>query len=130
MAIDYTALAATAATLIQDNGRDVTLRRINQSAANAAEPWKGPADPAANFANTDTVKAVFVPPSSASELGMSSEKADMLGSISQIAIVEPGSFDFLSADEMVDGGHRMGIEFVEKLQPAATVLLYFIGVKR
>jgi len=130
MAIDYIKLAATAARLIQQAGRTVTFVRPDQDAADANKPWNGPADTEANPANSADVKAVFVPPSGAADLGLSTLHVDMLATIKEIAIVEPGEFDLAMASEMVDNGSRKTIVFVETLRPADTTLLYFVGVKR
>lgn len=130
MAFDYTGLVTTASELISEFGRTVTFRRIDQAAGNAAKPWEGPSDPAVNPANTADVAAVFVPPSSAKSLGMSTVTEDMLATVSEIAIVEVASFDLATANEIQDNGQRKAISFVETLRPADTTLLYYVGVKR
>ena len=130
MAVDYTKLAATAACLIQENGRTVVFNQIDQVAADTNQPWKGPTDPESGPTSTTTVSAVFVPPSSASSLGMNTVSEDMLSKVREIAIVEPGSFDLATADVVIDNGQRKVIEFVETLRPAGVTLLHYVGVRR
>ena len=60
-ATDWTELVATAQGLIDDNGRDVTLIRFNQTPGDANKPWAGPDDPRTTPDATTTVKGCFVP---------------------------------------------------------------------
>ena len=41
MAINYTRMAATAKRLIEDNGRPVVIRKLSETAADSAKPWRG-----------------------------------------------------------------------------------------
>lgn len=130
MSVDYAALATTAATLIQQNGRTITVRRLKSQPDDPAKPWRGSSDPTSSPDESSSVKAVFVPPSSASSLGMSSVNDDLLASTADIMICEPGDFDFREAHQIQDGDVKKGITFVERLQPADVLLLYYIGVER
>lgn len=134
MSIDYAALATTAQELTTAFGRTVTLIRFDQDPADANEPWKGPADPRAAPDASVTVGAVFVSVSSASKLGMMTDDDELLKRTKDVAIIAPGpteTEDFGTMNELIDTGsvHKR-ITFVEKLQPASTALLYFVGVER
>lgn len=54
--VDYVSLRAVAEKLIDTNGRDVTLRRLNRTAANPSEPWRGPG---AGVPTENTVRAAI-----------------------------------------------------------------------
>ena len=129
--LDYAEIAAVAETLIDETGRDVTFIRWDQTEADATKPWKGPSNPRTTPDATDTVKATFVPISTAaSSLGIKIEDADLLKRTSQVCLVAPASFDLSTAQEIIDGAVHHRITFVEKLQPADVVLLYYVGVER
>ncbi|MCK5131701.1 MAG: hypothetical protein KAR40_06060 [Candidatus Sabulitectum sp.] len=130
MAIDYVKLAATALRLIAAAGREITVIKFNQTPADAGKPWEGPSDPQTVPDATSTVKGVFVSPAGAPALGLQAISEDLLKITVEIAIVHAGSFDLAEADEIIDGGVHKTISFVDKLKPADTTLLYFIGVAR
>lgn len=133
--IDYTQLAERVRILVEKHGREVTFVRFHQTPADGAKPWRGPADPRASVDAEATVKAVFVPPSSADRLGMSTVDEDLLRRTAFVCIVGPGStappFDLSTAHEIMDeGGVRRRVTFVETLRPNVVTLLYFVGVQR
>lgn len=131
MAIDYAQLAQTAQALIDANGRDVTFVRFGQTAADPAKPWEGPADPVGSPDASDTQRAVFVPPSGAAQLGLTTLDTDLLKRTSEIAIVGGvAGFDLATANAIVDDGVRKKVSFTETLRPNTVTLLYFIGVER
>jgi len=131
--MDFVKLADVAKRLVEANGRAVTLVRYKQTPGTPSQPWKGPGSPTAAPDASVSVKAVIVSVASAQALGISVPDDDTLKRTSQIAIVAPGSAlaeDLATMNELVDGGVRYSVSFVEKLRPAATTLLYFIGVAR
>ena len=128
--VDYVKLAATAARLVSNNGRSITLVEFDKTPDDADKPWRGAVDPRISPESTKVVSGVFVEPSSAVRLGMSSEVDDLLKRSSQIIIV--ASTDDLEVyNEVIDTDtKRWKIVGMEKLKPADTTLLYFIGVAR
>ncbi len=133
MAVDYVALANQALTLITDNGRSVTFRRLDRTPADPAMPWRGAADPRATPDASVAGPAVAVPPSGAAALGLRVEDSELVKRSEQIFIVALGATstdDLTTFDEVLDGTELWKIVGVEKLRPAATTLLYFVGVAR
>jgi hypothetical protein len=131
--VDYAALAATARALVEANGRQVTLRQLATTPADAAKPWRGATNPASPAAASATPYGVAVPPSSATSLGMSTHDNDLVKRSEQIFIITPvagEALDYSDMTELVDGGEPYRIVGVEKLRPADVTLLYFIGVAR
>jgi len=127
---DWTDSVATAQELIDENGRDVTLIRFNQTPADANKPWAGPADPDATPDATTTVRGCFVP-MSGSGLGKDTIDEDLLKRTSELCLIGPGvGFDITTANELIDGTVHKKITFVQELKPAATVLMYYVGVER
>lgn len=130
--IDYTELATEAQTLVAGTGRSVTFVQLDRDPADPSKPWRGASDPRATPESTVAGSAVFVEPSSATALGMSTEIVDSLVKRSEaIMIVALGptvTADLQDYDEVIDGSKTWRIEGVEKLQPADVVLLYFVGV--
>ena len=129
--VDFTAAAATAKRLVDANGRTVTLQRFDQSPADVARPYEGPADPDAAPDFSLDVVASFVPLSGAASLGLSITDEELLKRTAEVCLVAPGptqAEQFERMSQIVDGGIKKGITFVEKLRPADTTLLYFFGV--
>ena len=133
-AIDYNAMAAVAEQLIDENGREITIFRFDQTFTDSAKPWKGPTDPRGTPDETATLNAVFVPISGAASLGMKTLDQDLLKRTEQVCLIAPGvtsvPFDLATANEIIDGGVNSKVTFVETLKPGDTVLLYYVGVSR
>jgi hypothetical protein len=135
MAYDYTALAATANTLIAQFGRSLTLLKTPRTANDSAEPWKGPAawdDSTAPAGHKLTgILGVFV--------GVGeSEYQDVSG-----GLIRRGANGFLVAasglpsgtvltdfDAIDDSGNLWKINKVTELKPGATALLYGVEVSQ
>lgn len=133
MAIDYIALQATANRLVDENGRSITLEKLNKTPADNSKPWEGPADPRVSVQATVTTDGVFVDPGSASKLGIMVDGSDLLKRSEQIVIVAPGSTvtqDLSTFDEIVDESVRWKIIGAQKLKPGSTTLMYILGVRR
>ena len=132
MSLNYTALADKAKVLIATYGRSVTFLRLDRTVADADKPWRGATDPIGDAVELAT-KAVFVPPASATKLGLTTETGDLLKRSSSILIVALGATapeDLSTYDVGEDGSRRWKIEGVETLKPADTTLLYFVGVSQ
>lgn len=131
--VDYAALAVTARSLVEANGRQVTLRRLEDAPSDVSKPWRGPTNPASPADATATPSGVAVPPSSLVTLGMTTSDSDLVKRSSSIFIITPVSGeteDYSTFHELVDDGEPFRIVAVEKLRPANVTLLYFIGVAR
>ena len=128
--VDLVPLIATAQRLITENGRPVTFIRQDQTLSDAAQPWLGPADPRATPDATLVVDAVFVEPSAAVKLGISTEQSDLIMNSEQIMILAAGGTDLLQFQEVLDAGVYWKITTIETLKPGATIVLSFVGVKR
>lgn len=131
MAFDYSGVAATAVTLIEQFGRQVTLVQLDSTPADSGKPWRGASDPEATPDNTESVYAAWVPPSSASELGLSTMvDFAMVQRMEAILIIPATTADISTFDQVLDGTTRYTIEFTEVLKPGPTVVLQFVGVKK
>lgn len=130
--VDAVALVATAQRLIIENGRSVTFISHDKTLDDAAKPWQGATTgprtaPDAVFV-TDVV---FVEPSAAARLGLSSEQSDLIKRSEQIMIVSPGdAVDLNDFEEVQDETVYWKITGIEILRPGLTTILAFVGVKR
>lgn len=132
MAFDYTKLAATALSLVTKFGRQVTIVKFAETAADANKPWRGNLTPRETPLASGSVYMVFVEPSSAEELGLSIQKFGMTDRQAQIAIMAPGTdtTEYEHYDEVVDGTVRWKITEVEVLKPGPLRMIYFFRVER
>lgn len=132
MAIDYTRMAQVARTLIEANGREITIRKLRNTATDASKPWRGNADPDVGGAGLDpvTLDAVAVPPSSLNELGMKINTPDLVQQASRVFIAAPPEtpVDLSAYDEVVDGSAVFRVIKLDELRPADTTLLYYVWV--
>lgn len=128
MSFDYASLVVVVQGLIKDFGRTITLQRLDGTAGNAAQPWRGPATPTVAFATS--VPGVFVPASGA-ELGEEWLSAQLLASCSEVLLVAPDNVnDFTTINQIVDRTQTFGVQWVKALRPADIPLLYAMGVSR
>lgn len=127
MATDYTEFAQLAQELISENGRTVTLQKLDATAADASKPWKGAGAP--TVAQSKAVPAVFVPPSG-SGLGRDIVKEELLDRVEQVALVAPTDVSLEDFHTILDDGVRWNIDWAQVLKPGPTVVLYVFGVKR
>lgn len=125
---DHEKYAALARRLIAKHGRFVTLQKLSSTAADPNKPWKGTNAP--TVASQNTVKAVFVPISSAEELGIESLPDELLKTTNQLLLVAGDANNYQDIDQVLDGGLVYGTTFVQVLKPAGLILLYYIGVRR
>lgn len=119
--------------LISKHGRSITLNKRDRDPADANKPWNGPTNVAADPEDTQTLVAAALQPSSAVQLGITTENSDLVKRSSEILLVAPPStaaYDLSTFDEVVDGGEVLRITAVEKLKPGTQTIIYFIGVKR
>lgn len=124
MAINYTALAATAERLIRENGRDVTFKRRNKTPADATKPWKGAGAPSGD---TDhTVKGVLVPYTEDEMKDEQLRRGSMKAYVASNEITQQDDFEFLS--DAVTGEWR--VVTVQPIQPGPVCVLFEVAMRR
>lgn len=128
------AKADSALAKIAAKGRAVTFIKLDATVTDAAKPWRGNVDPRDTPEASVSTSAVFVPPASASSLGLSRRLDQDVKRVEQIAIVSTGGTDqtdLTTMDEMIDTDlTRWKVVFVEALKPATVNILYFVGLAR
>ena len=131
---DYSGLQATATRLITKFGRQVTLLRESQVAADPSKPWNGPGD-AVDPAELP-IYAAFVPPNTVRQfgltaLGLGTDMERLLQMSEQIAISATADNDVRDYQDLRDTDNTVwGIIGIQQLKPGTTGILSFIGVKR
>lgn len=128
---NFTKLAATAKRLIEANGRQTTIRRVNRTPSDAQQPWRASEDPRVG-ADSVSVIACFVDPTSASKMGFLVEDDELVSRLSQVALVAATSTtaDLATYDEVLDGSQSYRIDSVDVLKPASTKMLYVLKLAR
>lgn len=124
---DYTAIQATAQSLVTRFGADFTFVSFNETLGDPAKPWDGPTDPRVG-GSTLTVRAVQVEPSSAVRLGLSVAVEDLMKRAEKILIVAGDDAQNLRDYEEVnssEGPFKIGM--LHELNPTgAKRLLWFV----
>lgn len=127
---DYSEFSELGEELTAEFGRSITLIELNTT--NTPDPtktWRAPA-PRTTPTSSLVVYGVFVEPSSATKLGLSTEISDMLKRCQQIIVIS-STLDLKKYNEIIDSDSSVWrITALEQLKPGATSLLYFIGVNR
>jgi hypothetical protein len=127
--MDYARAVALAQRLIDKNGRTITIDQLSSVPVDANKPWKGPAVP--TVAATASLKAVFLPVSSASELGLFAKDDELLKRVEQVALIAADGVNDLTAfHRITDVGSFWKVDWTRELKPGPTTILYAIGVKR
>lgn len=125
--VNYPRALATAQRLIAGAGRPVMFLDGGTDLADPSRPLLGPASP--ELEPIGPLPAVFVPPSSLQQLGMSATTIALFKEYSQIAIIAyDGANDLSDMIWLIDDNVKWKIGQVEKLQPGPLTLLYFVGV--
>lgn len=123
---DFDKLAQTAARLIAGSGQTCTLGRLNTSASDSAQPWRGNSTPESG-GETETVTASRVPVSSG--LGLSWVSSDLVRRSTAFFLVGPISGTMENFDQITDAsGKTWKIQGIEELAPDGTILMYALGV--
>lgn len=127
--VDYTNMAAMALRLVTQNGKTITVAKLDTAPSDATKPWRGPADQRAPYVDSQSVKAVEIP---LSGIGKLVSKKDIPDDVTDFYIVapEPSTPSLLGFDEVVDGAVTSRVTKMEVLKPADVVLLYIIGVQK
>jgi hypothetical protein len=128
-AIDYDTIATVVRTLLSENGRTVTLNKMDNVPSNSSKPWQG-STTARTAVATLEVSAVFVEPSSLDTLGRDYVSPEFLKRSEQIAFISTDT-RLDQFNEMVDSDStRWRIVDMTELRPGSKSMLYFVGVKK
>lgn len=131
--MDYAKLLATAKRLLQKNGKQITLSMLDDAAGATGKPWlavTNPRDP--DVVDSIQVYAINVPVSAGASMGIRTDSIELSKNIKSFYIAEPGTETPDNFDQyqlLTDGSQELKIAFIEKLKPADTALLYYIGVE-
>lgn len=124
---DHTNFVELAKRLIAKQGRQITLKKLAATTADATKPWKG-TGPATTSAEA-TTPAVFLP-AQGSGLGKVVTDKELLKRADQVALVAPHETDLEDMTIIVDDSVQWKIEWVQVLKPADQLCLYVFGVCR
>tara|TARA_R110000851_G_scaffold120002_1_gene248082 strand:- start:23869 stop:24279 length:411 start_codon:yes stop_codon:yes gene_type:complete len=134
---DFTKAAATALKLIVANGRSVSLIHENTTADDPAKPWEGvSAPPSAPSGGVTTIATVAFVPATGSGLGRltASQQGTLSVAFDQMGLVAASEIPGVNLEgysRVIDSdGTSWRIVLVAKLQPAATAVLWTLGLKR
>lgn len=126
---DYTELVNTAAELVSDFGRDVTLVQLDDLDEDPTMPWRGPVNPRGVPKATLTRRCTNVEPSSLERLGIQKIEDDLLKRTDKV-VMFGGNVDLSAYHEVIDNDERFRITFTRVLQPGPVRLLTFMGLRR
>lgn len=121
--VDYANLATVAKRLIDENGRDVTLRKIDRGHANPAEPWRAP-----DITNIDVgpIKGVLVP-FNANDIDETLVRAEDKKAL--ISANDGGVNLIEEFDVLLDGSEEWKIVNVKVINPGDTRVIYILQVR-
>lgn len=130
MALDYSAIAATALRLVQNAGRQVTFMRFNQTPDSGTKPWGANADLRSTPDDTVSLWAVSVHPTDINVLGIRIRDDDLLKQVREILIIAPGpdNQEDLRLYQQVTDGRVFRIVFMEQLKPNDVTVLWYAGI--
>jgi len=128
--VDLAPILVTAAALVTENGREVTLIKHNATLADAAQPWEGPVDARTTPDSTAKLDAVFFNPATLAALGISFEATDLVPRAEQIMMVIPGTVNVEEFQEVLDDGTYWKIGHIEIFKPGTVTALAYIAVGR
>lgn len=129
MGLNFTRLAQVADRLIGENGRTVTLVKLDRDAEASSSPWRGP-DPATPVEEL-TVTAVLVDAADfgfvSTDLGNTIDRSSR--KIALVAALDVPNTNLEEFDLMRDGDDVWKIVTVRELQPGTTTVLYQIELE-
>lgn len=125
---EYDSAVALAKRLIQKKGRTVSFLQLDGTPADPDKPWQGAGTPA--IAAQVTQRAVFLPISSADDLGFTLDKDELNTRRNELLLVAPGTMDLTLVHEVVDVDGTFGILWIKVLRPGDAVVLYAMGLKQ
>ena len=131
--MDYTKLLATVKRLLQKNGKQITLSMLDDADRTTGKPWLAVTDPRdTDVVDSTQVYAINLPLSAGASLGIKADSVELSKNIESFYIAEPGADTPDNFDQyqlLTDAGQEFKIAFIQKLKPADTTLLYYIGVQ-
>lgn len=122
--VNYVSLAATAKRLIDSNGRDVTLAKLDRTPADVNKPWRagGGSD-----TTTGPLKAVIVPFEAEDDDGAVTRSEDM---VAYVAASDTDPAEIETYDRLLDGADVWRIKKVITINPGDTRVVYEIMIER
>lgn len=131
---NYTKLRATAKRLVEGAGRAVTVRRRNDTPADATMPWRGPADPAAvpNAVSVACIGVFTAITYGDDDDGTRRAFSGLLVAASSVLTEDdpPVDVDLRNFDEVVDGSDVWSITEAIPVQPGPVCLLWKLTLKK
>lgn len=132
--VDYVKLQALALKLVTANGKTINVKKFGTTAADPSKPWRGPADNRNPYAAETDVQAVELGVSKIriESMGLAINKKDIPDNVFSywLIAVAPTTPDLQGYNELWDGTVSFKIELITRLKPAATTLLWVVGVSR
>ena len=130
--MDYAAKLAKVKAKIRAKGRQITLSTLDHESADTNKPWLSTTNPRSQWkTNRIQIYVVNIPMAAANSLGIRSDAVELYKDTQSVYIAEPGDLtpeDFDQYQLVTDDEKEFKISFIEKLKPADTTLLYYIGV--
>jgi hypothetical protein len=128
---DYNKIVKTAERLINNSGRSITFVKFKTTLQDQNKPWRGADDPRRIPADYFDCIGTFVEPASTQTLGVSYKVDDLLKRSEKMVLVSTQE-ELSEYHEIIDSfeEERWKITGIEKLQPATTTILYFVGLSR
>lgn len=129
-AFDYSSKVLLAERLIGKFGRTVTLVRRDRTSGDAAQPWRGPADPGTD--ESVTLKAVLLDFDSENVDGRLVRHDDMKALVAAKDVTDalPAAALIEEYDRLVDGTFEWAIQGVKSLQPGDTRIAYELHLRK
>lgn len=124
MAIDYNRLAQITQRLINENGRDTTLTKLDRGDANPSEPWR---TPGANDVTVGPIKTLLLPYREGDVDGTLVRRGDMQG---LVAALDDGGEDLEEFDKLNDDGEIWKILNPTVINPGSVRLLYKFNLRK
>jgi len=114
------------ADLIEEEGREVTLKVLTGGATDPLKPWRG--DSAATDSPDITVDAVTVAYTQKEVDGSSIKRTDLKAFVVPHATADIGLYDFFV--DVNGDGRTWKVENITKIEPGTEILLYILQLRR
>lgn len=132
--MNYVRLALLAKRLIDANGRDISLFKLDATAANALKPWRGPG--VQTTSDQVTTRAVFAIgntsiPTESRGLAFDWVDKELLKVTRHVCLVAASGLPDLTEYKVINDGDakNWNILWGQCLQPGTERLLYVFGIK-
>jgi hypothetical protein len=123
----YSLIAQNARILLRRYGRPLTFIRLNETPADSAKPWNGPA---ANGETTLVLQGTPLDPIGQRQLGSAIQFDNLLIKNSNLYIVANEGYDISAYTEVLDENKRYGISLIETIKPSTVPIVSYVWVKR